>query len=185
MKTVVKGCELDAPERITSTKLRKYMATVSQVYTVYNLKIFKARTTYGRRYCIYQWLFQVINLSDCELQELARHMGHELSVHRQFYRLQEDVTELAKVSKLLLTVEQGDAHLYAGMNLDDITFEGMWLIEFSWIYSSYGNILPRECCNIDDAETKYNSLMVNVYERLVGICTCLCTLLCTVIDWLP
>ncbi len=52
-------------------------------------------------------------------------MGHELSVHRQFYRLQEDVTELAKVSKLLLTVEQGNAHQYAGMNLDDITFEGM------------------------------------------------------------
>lgn len=63
-------------------------------------------------------------MTECELQELARHMGHELSVHRQFYRLQEDVTELAKVSKLLLAVESGKAHNFAGMTLDDIDFDG-------------------------------------------------------------
>lgn len=59
-----------------------------------------------------------------ELGELARHMGHELSVHRRYYRLQEDVTELAKVSKLLLLVDGGKAHQFARRNLDDIQING-------------------------------------------------------------
>ena len=47
MKAVVKECELDAPERITSTKLRKYMATVSQVCTAQQTEIFNTRITMG------------------------------------------------------------------------------------------------------------------------------------------
>ncbi|XP_033725863.1 uncharacterized protein LOC117315678 isoform X2 [Pecten maximus] len=47
-------------------------------------------------------------------------MGHELAVHRKFYRLPEDVTELAKVSKLLLAVENGCASRFKGKYLDDI-----------------------------------------------------------------
>lgn len=62
----------------------------------------------------------MFSLTGVELEELARHMGHELAVHRNFYRLQEDVIELAKVSKLLLAVEEGKA----GLNIDDIVLEG-------------------------------------------------------------
>lgn len=54
-------------------------------------------------------------------------MGHELSVHRQYYRLQEDVIEMAKVSKLLLAVEMGKAHTFSGMSVDDIRLEGKQL----------------------------------------------------------
>jgi len=66
----------------------------------------------------------VFSLTNVELEELARHMGHELSVHRSFYRLQEDVIELAKVSKLLIAVEEGKAHKYKGVPLDDINLDG-------------------------------------------------------------
>lgn len=66
-------------------------------------------------------------MTEMELQELARHMGHELAVHRQFYRLHEDVTELAKVSKLLIAVENGKAHSFSGMSLDDIELDGKYL----------------------------------------------------------
>ena len=69
-------------------------------------------------------LFQLFALDQVELEELARHMGHELSVHRHFYRLQEDVTELAKISKLLIAVEEGKAHSFKGKALDDINLEG-------------------------------------------------------------
>jgi len=65
-----------------------------------------------------------MGLSEQELQEVARHMGHELAVHRKFYRLQDDVIELAKVSKLLLAVEDGVAHAYANKSLDDIDLDG-------------------------------------------------------------
>jgi hypothetical protein len=51
-------------------------------------------------------------------------MGHELSVHRQYYRLQDDVIELAKVSRLLIAIEEGKAANFAGRSLDDITLEG-------------------------------------------------------------
>lgn len=72
------------------------------------------------------WVFviQITGMSETELQELARHMGHELAVHRQFYRLQEDVTELAKISKLLIAVEQGRASQFRGLTMDDIQMEG-------------------------------------------------------------
>ena len=65
-----------------------------------------------------------MGLSEQELQEVARHMGHELAVHRQFYRLQDDVIELAKVSKLLLAVEDGVVHNFANQSLDDIDLDG-------------------------------------------------------------
>lgn len=63
-------------------------------------------------------------MSKKDLEQLARHMGHELSVHKEFYRLQEDVVELAKISKLLLTVERGEAHQFAGMSVEDIRLDG-------------------------------------------------------------
>ena len=71
------------------------------------------------------WYLQLFGIEDAELQEVARHMGHELAVHRRFYRLQDDVIELAKISKLLLAVEKGRAHQFSGMSLDDIDIDGM------------------------------------------------------------
>jgi hypothetical protein len=92
---------LQHPEFITTTKLRKYMATTTQI------------ANFGKQ----------------DLEQLARHMGHELSVHRKFYRLQDDVVTLAKVSKLLLAVEQGKASSLVGKkSLDDLDFEGMCLL---------------------------------------------------------
>ena len=64
-------------------------------------------------------------MKETELQEVARHMGHELSVHRKFYRLQDDVIELAKVAKLLLAVESGKAADYTGKSLDDLDVNGV------------------------------------------------------------
>ena len=40
------------------------------------------------------------------LEWLARHLGHDIRVHRDFYRLNESTIEIAKVSKLLLTVDK-------------------------------------------------------------------------------
>jgi len=72
-------CEppLSNPTNITSTKLRKYIATISQI----------------------------LSLKETEVDWLARHLGHDIQVHRDFYRLNESTSEIAKVSKLLLTVD--------------------------------------------------------------------------------
>ena len=66
-------------------------------------------------------------MKENDVQEVARHMGHELAVHRKFYRLQDDVIELAKISKLLLAVESGKAHQFTGMSLDDLDLTGIMI----------------------------------------------------------
>lgn len=67
---------------------------------------------------------QIFNLSENEYDWLARHLGHDIRVHRDFYRLQENAVELTKVSRLLMAVDQGEAHKFAGKPLKDINVEG-------------------------------------------------------------
>ena len=89
--------EIQKPEVITSTKLRKYIATVSQTAA----------------------------LTELDVDWLARHLGHDIRVHRQFYRLHESTAELAKVSKLLLAVDAGNIEQVQGKSLLDMSVEGM------------------------------------------------------------
>jgi len=83
---------LSQPQLIRSTRLRKYIGTVSQV----------------------------LDLEDNELEWLANHMGHNISIHRDFYRLHHHTLELAKVSKILMTVDSGDIGKWAGKSLSEI-----------------------------------------------------------------
>ena len=87
------------PDAIQSVKLRKYVATVSQI----------------------------LNLEENELDWLARHLGHDIRVHREYYRLQESTLELAKVSKLLMAVDEGKAGNFAGKSLSEIDLKGKYL----------------------------------------------------------
>ncbi|KAL1448131.1 hypothetical protein WDU94_000019 [Cyamophila willieti] len=86
--------ELKEPLAITGTQLRKFMSTS----------------------------LQLLNLKENEMDWVARHLGHDIFVHRKFYRLQDDAVELAKVAKLLLMIDQGKIHQFAGQTLDDLTF---------------------------------------------------------------
>lgn len=93
---VVSQCPLKCPEGIKSTKLRKYAATVSQI----------------------------LDLNSNELEWLAQHMGHNMEAHKEYYRLQDHTIELAKVSKLLLALDQGLGKHLVGKRLDEITLQG-------------------------------------------------------------
>lgn len=97
LKKVIAEVALEHPHRINGTKLRKYIATVTQVF----------------------------NLTENETDWLARHLGHDVRVHRDFYRLQENAVELTKVSRLLMAVDKGEAARYAGKELKDINIEGI------------------------------------------------------------
>lgn len=48
----------------------------------------------------------VLNLRDNEMDILAIFLGHDIIVHREYYRLPEGTLELAKVSKVLIALEQ-------------------------------------------------------------------------------
>ena len=72
-------CGATAPEAITSTGLGRHIATLSQV----------------------------LPLRDNGLDMLANFLGHDIRVHREFYRLPEATMQVAKISKLLMCMERG------------------------------------------------------------------------------
>ncbi|KAF5308222.1 hypothetical protein FQR65_LT18254 [Abscondita terminalis] len=77
---------------LTSTKLRKHLATISQI----------------------------LNMKEGDLEQLASFMGHTIKTHSDWYRLPSDIYQTAKVSKLLF-ISQGNAFdKYKGKNLDEI-----------------------------------------------------------------
>jgi hypothetical protein len=63
----------------------------------------------------------VVNLRDHELDVLADFMGHDIRIHREFYRLPQETYQAAKVSKLLLALEKGNLTNIRGKTLDEIT----------------------------------------------------------------
>jgi len=46
-------------------------------------------------------------------------MGHDLFVHRNYYRLPQDAIEMAIVSKILLAIKNGKVDAYKGKSLND------------------------------------------------------------------
>lgn len=88
-------CGAKCPEAIRSTKLRKHIAIVSQI----------------------------LNLKDHEMDTLANFMGHDIRVHREFYRLPEPTIQIAKMTKFLIAAEQNQLSSFKGMSLDSINVE--------------------------------------------------------------
>lgn len=89
------ACGAKRPETLCSTKLRKQLGTLSKV----------------------------LNLTNTELDLLADFLGHDMRVHREFYRLPEGTLQLAKISKVLLALEKGRLAEFKGMNLDEINID--------------------------------------------------------------
>ncbi|XP_033747261.1 uncharacterized protein LOC117332456 [Pecten maximus] len=87
------GCK--HPHLIRSTAMRKQLATVSQV----------------------------LNLSNTDQDLLATFLGHDIRVHREYYRLPESTLEIAKVSKILHAVNEGNVASLQGKSLDEIQYE--------------------------------------------------------------
>lgn len=91
---------LSNPTNIGSTKLRECIATISQVPS----------------------------LNEKEVDWLARHLGHDIQVHGNFYRLHKSTVEIANVSKLLLTIDRGETRKFAGKTLAEIELNDWYKI---------------------------------------------------------
>lgn len=87
------GCQ--AVATITSTDLRKHVATT----------------------------VQILNLRENEIDSLAQFMGHDIRVHREYYRLADETMQLAKISKVLLNMEKGNVAQMKGKNFDEIDID--------------------------------------------------------------
>jgi hypothetical protein len=92
LKRYAESCGAQHSENITSTKLRKHVATVSQL----------------------------LNLQTRELDQLATFMGHDVEIHREFYRLPGETLHVAKVSNILHALQDGMGQ-FKEESLEDIT----------------------------------------------------------------
>ncbi|KAJ8964936.1 hypothetical protein NQ314_004515 [Rhamnusium bicolor] len=132
--------DLEKPDYITGTKLRKYVATVCQVFS----------------------------LTENEHDWLARHLGHDITVHREFYRLHEDAVELTKISRLLMAVESGETSKFKGMNLKDIQIEELPGLQEEDDYNSEDDITVPE--SLEDSTIteppEYNGEMYSANESM-------------------
>lgn len=108
MKETVSHCpNINHPQRITSTKLRKYVATVCQI----------------------------LDMKDNELQTLAVHLGHDVKTHKEYYRLSNSTNELSTVSQLLYAVESGCVNEWRNFQLKDINILGKLLFRHYHVLS--------------------------------------------------
>jgi hypothetical protein len=92
LRYVVNKCGIQHPDSVTSTRLRKHIATMSQL----------------------------LCLKDNEMDIVANFMGHDIRVHREYYRLPEETLQMAKVSKILMLLDKGQLQTGAGKSLDDV-----------------------------------------------------------------
>uniref|UniRef100_A0AAV2M4K5 Uncharacterized protein n=1 Tax=Knipowitschia caucasica TaxID=637954 RepID=A0AAV2M4K5_KNICA len=95
LRVYASQCGAKHPELLRSTQLRKHVATLSQI----------------------------LNLKNNELDQVADFLGHDIRVHRDFYRFPVPTMQLAKISKLLLSMEKGNLSGLQGKSLDEIQIE--------------------------------------------------------------
>lgn len=95
IRLFARECGAKQPHTLSSTKLRKQVSTLSKV----------------------------LNLNDTELDQLADFLGHDVRIHRQYYRLPEGTLQLAKISKILMACEQGRLAEFKGKSLEEISIE--------------------------------------------------------------
>lgn len=89
------NCGAKNPDALKSTNLRKHVATLSQM----------------------------IVLKENELDLLAQYMGHDIHVHRNYYRLPEDTLQSAHLAKLFLTMEDGTLIKQKGKTLEELIIQ--------------------------------------------------------------
>lgn len=88
-------CGIQNPKSISATRLRKHLATVTQL----------------------------LQFSESDLEQLSKFMGHTLQTHCNFYRLSDSTYQTAKISKLLLLATEGGLEKYKGLDLNNIDID--------------------------------------------------------------
>lgn len=110
---------------MTSTRLRKHAATLSTV----------------------------LNMTDTQMDQLANFLGHDIRIHRQFYRLPEKTLQLAKISKVLMALEKGKLAEFHSKNLDEIDIDPDGVLTFFLIFFLYILLCFDYICNLNLMKT--------------------------------
>ena len=79
VKAVASKASLSKPQLMTSTRIRKELATT----------------------------LQLLDMKESELLFVTNHLGHSINVHKQWYRQEESTMELTKVARVLMAKDDG------------------------------------------------------------------------------
>lgn len=90
-------CGAADPKSLRTTRLRKQIATLSQMLT----------------------------LSENEIRQLAKFMGHSFEVHCKYYRTPEANTHITKLSKLFMLMEDVDPTKFRGKTIEELDVENL------------------------------------------------------------
>jgi hypothetical protein len=134
-------CEAKFPGNLTSTKLRKHIATTSQI----------------------------LNLTDSELDMLANFLGHDIRVHREYYRLPQETLQLAKVSKILLAFDKGEISKYKGKSLEEIDIDTDELVAMDSDVADDGD----DEGNDDDVDDRNDSRDIEIGKGMQSYVICI------------
>ncbi|KAG5900205.1 hypothetical protein JTB14_008088 [Gonioctena quinquepunctata] len=91
LQKYARACGAKNPNAITCTRLRKHLATLTQLF----------------------------DMNENEIEQLATFIGHTMGVHEHSYRLPDDIHQTAKISKLLIFMEDGRGKYFKGKKLDE------------------------------------------------------------------
>ena len=97
------SAQTEHPETLTSTNLRKHLATCSQV----------------------------LNISENQQDILADFMGHDIRVHRNFYRLPLGLVQKTQVSQILMAINGGKTSMYK--SIEEVEYKQGRLANSSFI----------------------------------------------------
>ena len=124
-----KFCEEFQVKNLTTTSLRKYLATCAQA----------------------------LNFSDKDVGHLARHLGHTPHVHMKHYRTHLDVIEVGKMASVLHATQQGVLHLQRDKTLDTMEAPNWDLLDAP-DNNNTTNDLPSDGSNEDDEEPEASTI---------------------------
>jgi len=116
-------------------------------------------------------------MDDGQKEWLAEHLGHEFKIHKNNYVLQEPIIELAKISRLLIAVENGDAAMFVGKKLQDISTEGMFLGKPRKIHLATCEMCQKEekilpellSSSSSSSSSVYFSIVAPSFEQITGL----------------
>lgn len=63
---------------------------------------------------------QMMALPKYQLEWVAEHLGHDLAIHKKFYRQSIDTVETTKIAKVMHLVDNCKMHEAVGLNIEDI-----------------------------------------------------------------
>ena len=95
LNDVAAEAKLQNPEAFKSTRMRKHLATMSQM----------------------------LEISQTDRELLCKFMGHSGTVHAKFYQLPDSILDRSKVAMVLIAFNSGRGEMYKGKALSEIAFE--------------------------------------------------------------